>query len=90
MFRVRFEGYIDYQVAQPQSFLSAVGVSQTFPLEEASPELAAQLLERRLKEHTDRVHAALFDFQKYTVDGVNLSSPVVTTTGVERRPGFQL
>jgi hypothetical protein len=65
-------------------------MDQSFPIEQASSELAAQLMERLLKEHTDRVHAALFDFRKYSVEGVNVSSPRVTTTGVEREPGFQI
>ncbi|MEE6177667.1 hypothetical protein [Mycobacterium sp. 050134] len=89
-FRVRFEGYVDYQVAQPQTFMSAVGIDQSIPIEQVSPELAAQELERLLKEHTERVHAALFDFRKYQVGGVNVSSPKVTTMSVERGPGFQI
>jgi hypothetical protein len=89
-FRVRFEGYVDYQVAQPQAFTTAAGVDASFPLEQASTELAAQQIERLLRQHTDRVHAALFDFRKYSIDGVNVSSPKVTTTAVQPGPGFQL
>ena len=84
--RVHFVGYIDYKVAKLQTFLSAVGIDEQILkqiLEVENPVVLAGLLGGLLKDHTEGVHAALFDLQKHRVDGVNVTSPTVTTAGVE-------
>ena len=75
VFRVYFRGHIDYQVAQPETFRNAVGVFANFPLEQLSPELAAENIEQLVKVHTDRKFAWANTRDAYAVAGVNLGTP---------------
>jgi hypothetical protein len=86
VYRIYIRGYIDYQVAQPQTFRNAVGISESIPLESVAPELAAQRVEELLKEHTDRRSPSR---DPYVVDGVNVPSPRLETS-TQPFPGQEL
>lgn len=85
VFRVYFHGYIDYQVAQPQTFFDAIRregiqVDETFPLEQLGPDAEALKIQQLLKMHTDRVNAGTDWRTPYLIEGVNVPSPKVTSS----------
>jgi hypothetical protein len=85
VFTVYFQGHIEYQVAQPQTFFDAIRregiqVDETFPLEQLGPEAQAQKIQHLLKLHTDRVNAGTDWRKPYVIEGVNVGSPEVTSS----------